>query len=242
MGKPIVLIAEELSPATIEALGPDFEVKNCDGANRDELLAALAARLRQALVDVRVHASLLHLRLADGAADVAPAKGRGVARWRRQRRRRARRLAMRGRGCWDHMLRACEHAAPHQLLQGASASHLMRAQGRAPLAGCPQVGCARVARTQHQVQGAWAQPRQQCVARRRCGRPALCAPVHAQHVPPTVSHGGGGGHLAQCRQGGKGWKNGEGVLQCGARQRRRVYVGTRRCSKRARGGVALRGW
>ena len=39
--KPIVLIAEELSPATIDALGPDFEVRHCDGANRDELLAAL---------------------------------------------------------------------------------------------------------------------------------------------------------------------------------------------------------
>ena len=43
VAKPIVLIAEELSPATLEALGPDFEVKNCDGANRAELLAALAA-------------------------------------------------------------------------------------------------------------------------------------------------------------------------------------------------------
>ena len=43
VAKPIVLIAEELSPATLEALGPDFEVKNCDGANRTELLAALAA-------------------------------------------------------------------------------------------------------------------------------------------------------------------------------------------------------
>jgi D-3-phosphoglycerate dehydrogenase len=40
--KPIVLIAEELSPATIDALGPDFEIRNCDGANRDELLPALA--------------------------------------------------------------------------------------------------------------------------------------------------------------------------------------------------------
>jgi len=40
--KPIVLIAEELSPATIDALGPDFEVRSCDGANRDELLPALA--------------------------------------------------------------------------------------------------------------------------------------------------------------------------------------------------------
>ena len=43
VAKPIVLIAEELSPATVEALGPDFEVRNCDGANRAELLAALAA-------------------------------------------------------------------------------------------------------------------------------------------------------------------------------------------------------
>ncbi|WP_347352045.1 phosphoglycerate dehydrogenase [Intrasporangium sp.] len=42
MSKPVVLIAEELSPATLDALGPDFEVRHCDGANRDELLPALA--------------------------------------------------------------------------------------------------------------------------------------------------------------------------------------------------------
>ncbi|CAN7303138.1 phosphoglycerate dehydrogenase [Terrabacter sp. LjRoot27] len=42
MSKPVVLIAEELSPATIEALGPDFEVRSVDGANRDALLPALA--------------------------------------------------------------------------------------------------------------------------------------------------------------------------------------------------------
>jgi D-3-phosphoglycerate dehydrogenase len=39
--RPIVLIAEELSPATIEALGPDFEIRNCNGADRAELLAAI---------------------------------------------------------------------------------------------------------------------------------------------------------------------------------------------------------
>lgn len=39
--KPIVLIAEELSPATVAALGPDFEIRNCDGANRDELLKSI---------------------------------------------------------------------------------------------------------------------------------------------------------------------------------------------------------
>ncbi|RKT77417.1 D-3-phosphoglycerate dehydrogenase [Terracoccus luteus] len=42
MSKPVVLIAEELSPATIEALGPDFEVRSCDGADRGALLPALA--------------------------------------------------------------------------------------------------------------------------------------------------------------------------------------------------------
>ena len=41
MTKPRVLIAEELSPATVEALGPDFEIITCDGANRAELLSAI---------------------------------------------------------------------------------------------------------------------------------------------------------------------------------------------------------
>ena len=41
MAKPIVLIAEELSPATVEALGSEFDIRHVDGANRDELLAAL---------------------------------------------------------------------------------------------------------------------------------------------------------------------------------------------------------
>ena len=36
-----VLIAEELSPATVDALGPDFEILHCDGANRAELLEAI---------------------------------------------------------------------------------------------------------------------------------------------------------------------------------------------------------
>lgn len=41
MTMPVVLIAEELSPATVEALGPDFEIRHCDGADRDALLAAV---------------------------------------------------------------------------------------------------------------------------------------------------------------------------------------------------------
>ncbi|MGX1701638.1 phosphoglycerate dehydrogenase [Microbacterium sp. NPDC055357] len=42
MTKPVVLIAEQLSPATIDALGPDFEVRHVDGTDRPALLAALA--------------------------------------------------------------------------------------------------------------------------------------------------------------------------------------------------------
>ena len=42
VSKPIVLIAEELSPATIDALGPDFEIRQIDGADRSQLLPALA--------------------------------------------------------------------------------------------------------------------------------------------------------------------------------------------------------
>jgi D-3-phosphoglycerate dehydrogenase len=39
--KPIVVIAEELSPATIEALGPDFDVRTVDGTDRPALLEAV---------------------------------------------------------------------------------------------------------------------------------------------------------------------------------------------------------
>ncbi|MEV8215037.1 phosphoglycerate dehydrogenase [Leifsonia sp. NPDC077715] len=42
MTKPVVLIAEELSPATVEALGPDFEIRNVDGTDRPALLSAVA--------------------------------------------------------------------------------------------------------------------------------------------------------------------------------------------------------
>jgi D-3-phosphoglycerate dehydrogenase / 2-oxoglutarate reductase len=41
LSKPVVLIAEELSPATLDALGPDFEVRHVDGADRALLLPAL---------------------------------------------------------------------------------------------------------------------------------------------------------------------------------------------------------
>ncbi|MEJ7665441.1 MAG: phosphoglycerate dehydrogenase [Hymenobacter sp.] len=36
-----MLIAEQLSPATVEALGPDFEIRHCNGTDPDELLAAI---------------------------------------------------------------------------------------------------------------------------------------------------------------------------------------------------------
>ncbi|KQX07286.1 MULTISPECIES: phosphoglycerate dehydrogenase [unclassified Leifsonia] len=42
MSKPVVLIAEILSPATIDALGPDFDVRQVDGTDRAALFAGLA--------------------------------------------------------------------------------------------------------------------------------------------------------------------------------------------------------
>ena len=50
VSKPVVLIAEELSPATLDALGPDFEIRNCDGANRAELLDALGSGVDAVLI------------------------------------------------------------------------------------------------------------------------------------------------------------------------------------------------
>jgi D-3-phosphoglycerate dehydrogenase len=42
VSKPVVLIAEELSPATVDALGPDFEIRSVDGTDRPALLEAIA--------------------------------------------------------------------------------------------------------------------------------------------------------------------------------------------------------
>ncbi len=68
MTKRVVLITEELSPATVEALGPDFEVRRCDGADRAELLAAVidvdAILVRSATrVDAEVLAAARHLKV-----------------------------------------------------------------------------------------------------------------------------------------------------------------------------------
>ncbi|MGI8676053.1 MAG: phosphoglycerate dehydrogenase [Nocardioidaceae bacterium] len=68
MIRPVVLIAEELSPATVEALGPDFEVRFCDGQDIDELLRNVAVAdallVRSATrVDERVLAAAPRLRV-----------------------------------------------------------------------------------------------------------------------------------------------------------------------------------
>jgi len=42
VSKPVVVIAEELSPATVDALGPDFDIRQVDGTDRSALLIALA--------------------------------------------------------------------------------------------------------------------------------------------------------------------------------------------------------
>ena len=44
--RPVVLIAEELSPATVEALGPGLRDPHCNGADRAELLAGDRRRRR----------------------------------------------------------------------------------------------------------------------------------------------------------------------------------------------------
>lgn len=41
MSRPVVLIADQLSPATVDALGPDIQVRHCDGTDRRHLLAAV---------------------------------------------------------------------------------------------------------------------------------------------------------------------------------------------------------
>jgi len=66
--KPVVLIAEELSPATVEALGPDFEIRYCDGSDRASLLDAVpdceALLIRSATtVDAEVIAAARNLRV-----------------------------------------------------------------------------------------------------------------------------------------------------------------------------------
>ena len=50
MSKPVVLIAEELSPATVQALGPDFEIRHVDGADRAALIPALSAGVDAVLI------------------------------------------------------------------------------------------------------------------------------------------------------------------------------------------------
>jgi D-3-phosphoglycerate dehydrogenase len=42
MSKPVVLIAEELAPSALDVLGSDFEVRHVDGADRSQLLPAIA--------------------------------------------------------------------------------------------------------------------------------------------------------------------------------------------------------
>ena len=68
MTSPVVLIAEELSPATVEVLGPDVEVRHVDGADRAALLAAVvdadALLVRSATqVDAEVFAAAPNLKV-----------------------------------------------------------------------------------------------------------------------------------------------------------------------------------
>lgn len=86
---PLVLIAEQLSPATIDELGPEFEIRHCDGTNRAELLSAIreadALLVRSATtVDAEALSAAPRLRVIARAGvgldniDVATATQRGV--------------------------------------------------------------------------------------------------------------------------------------------------------------------
>jgi D-3-phosphoglycerate dehydrogenase len=87
--KPVVLIAEELSPATIEALGPDFDVRVVDGTDRPALLEAVhsasAILVRSATqVDAEVLAAAPNLKVVARAGvgldnvDIKAATAAGV--------------------------------------------------------------------------------------------------------------------------------------------------------------------
>ena len=89
MTAPLVLLAEELSPATVEALGPDFDVRYCDGTDREALLSAVrtadALLVRSATsVDAEVLAAARRLRVVARAGvgldniDVKAATAAGV--------------------------------------------------------------------------------------------------------------------------------------------------------------------
>ncbi|MBE9403130.1 phosphoglycerate dehydrogenase [Brachybacterium sp. p3-SID1565] len=89
MTRPVVLIAEELSPATVEVLGPDVEVRSVDGTDRSALLTAVAQAdallVRSAtLVDAEVYAAAPKLRVVARAGvgldnvDVPAATAAGV--------------------------------------------------------------------------------------------------------------------------------------------------------------------
>ncbi|ATG51730.1 phosphoglycerate dehydrogenase [Brachybacterium vulturis] len=68
MTRPVVLIAEELSPATVEVLGSEIEVRNVDGTDRAALLEAVkdadALLVRSATqVDAEVYAAARQLKV-----------------------------------------------------------------------------------------------------------------------------------------------------------------------------------
>ena len=89
MSKPVVLVAEPLAPAAIDVLGDDYEVRHVDGADRAELLPAVAdvdaLIVRSATrVDAEVLAAARALKVVARAGvgldnvDVPAATGRGV--------------------------------------------------------------------------------------------------------------------------------------------------------------------
>ncbi len=123
MSNPVVLIAEELSPATVEALGPDFEIRHCNGADRAELLTAIAdvdAILIRSATKVNAEA------LGGGQESQGGGPGGRRSRQRRREGGNAERRHGRERSDLQHRQRSGDRSRPHA--RGGPA-HQPRARG-----------------------------------------------------------------------------------------------------------------
>ena len=154
MTKPVVLIAEELSPATVDALGPDFEVRHCDGADRAELLPAIAdvdaMLVRSATqVDAEALAAATRLRVVaragvglDNVDVTAATRGRRHGRQRADLQHRLRRRARGRRCCWPRPATSRRPTPRSRAGRGSAASTPASSCSRRPSASSASAGSA----------------------------------------------------------------------------------------------------
>ena len=209
--KPVVLIAEELSPATIDALGPDFEVRFCDGADRAALLPAVvdvdAILVRSATkVDAEVLAAARQLKVVARAGvgldnvDVTrghPGRRHGGQRAAVEHRQRCRargRAAARRRAAHPVGDRVAEdrgvEAQPSTPASSSTrrqpASSASGASAPSSRSGCPRSACTSSRSTRSSPPAA--QPRWGCAWSRStsCSRSSDVISVHLPKTPETV--------------------------------------------------------